>query len=156
MRLLIVAGCAALLTACVQETTIRAPEAQVDHGRYLVTSVGGCNDCHTPHLPNGEPDMAHSLQGSPLAIELVPPLQGHIPWAAVAPPIAGGPQGYTDAQFAHFLMTGERPDHSHPNPPMPPFRFNEEDARAVVAYIKTLPRAEPTGTATSTSTATTH
>ena len=64
------------------------------------------------------------------------------PWAAVAPPIAGGPVNYTDEQFAAFLQTGMRPDGSHPRPPMPAFRFNEEDSRAVVAYIKTLPRAD--------------
>ena len=52
-----------------------------------------------------------------------------------------GAAAYTDEQFAHFLQTGEKPDGSHARPPMPQFRMNEEDARAVVAYIKTVPRA---------------
>ena len=142
MRLLIVAGCAALLSACVQETSTVSSESQVDHGRYLVTAIGGCNDCHTPALPSGEPDMAHSLQGAPLPFQLLPALQGHIPWAPVTPQIAGGPAGYSDEQFTHFLMTGERPDHTRAVPPMPSYRFNGEDAHAVVAYIKTLPRVE--------------
>jgi len=105
-----------------------------------VTAIGGCNDCHTPQGPTG-PDMAHSLQGAPLSFELVPALQGHVPWTPVAPSIAGGPANYTDEQFATFLQTGVRPDGSHPNPPMPAFRLNADDANAVVAYIKTLPRA---------------
>ncbi|MGE0596844.1 MAG: hypothetical protein AB7P07_10775, partial [Hyphomonadaceae bacterium] len=49
--------------------------------------------------------------------------------------------GYTDEQFAQFLQTGARPDGSRPLPPMPPFRLNEEDARAMVAYIRTVPAA---------------
>ena len=88
------------------------------------------------------PDMAHSLQGAQLAIRLMPQFEGHVPWADAAPQIAGGPASYTDEQFAHLLMTGEKPDGTHLRPPMPQFRLNAEDARAVVAYIKTVPRAE--------------
>jgi cytochrome c553 len=143
MRIWIAAGCVALVAACAQETTTGAPEGQIEHGRYLVTAIGGCNDCHTAHLPSGEPDMAHSLQGAPLPFKLVPELEGHIPWAPTAPQVAGGPAGYTDEQFVHFLHTGERPDHSLATPPMPAFRFNETDAHAVAAYIKTLPRSAP-------------
>ena len=141
MRWFLLMSCAVLLTACVQPTTTMASTADVDHGRYLVTSVAGCNDCHTAHLQNGEPDMAHSLQGAPLPFQLLPALQGHIPWAPVTPQIAGGPAGYTDAQFQHLLMTGERPDRSPTIPPMPGYRMSEQDARDVVAYIKTLPKA---------------
>src|SRR5262245_37077706 len=98
-RILMLAGCAAMLSACVQETTTPASEGEIDHGRYLVTQVAGCNDCHTPPLANGEPDMTRSLQGSPLAFAPIP----QIPWASTAPPIAGGPSGYNDEQFVHFL-----------------------------------------------------
>ncbi len=136
----IVAGA---LTACSQQQAAHEPTQAdlVARGQYIVTGIGGCNDCHTPQTPQG-PDMAHSLQGSPLAVQLLPQFQGQIPWAADAPQIAGGPAAYTDDQFAHFLMTGEKPDGSHARPPMPQFRLNAEDARAVVAYIKTVPRAE--------------
>src|SRR5262249_8856601 len=113
MRLLFLSSAALLLLAgCVQATTTAASTADIETGRYIVTSIGGCNDCHTPPLPSGAPDMSRSLQGAPLAFELVPALQGHVPWASTALPIAGGPAGYTDAQFEHFLMTGQRPDGS--------------------------------------------
>jgi len=133
----------AALAACSQPARPPAPtQAElVARGQYLVTSVGGCNDCHTPMTPQG-PDMTHSLQGATLAIQLLPQFRGQIPWAEAAPQIAGGPGGYSDEQFAHLLMTGEKPDGSHLRPPMPPFRMNADDARAVVAYIKTVPRAE--------------
>lgn len=63
-----------------------------------------------------------------------------IPWGTTIPSIAGIPEHYTQEQFVAFLQTGVRPDGSHPLPPMPPYRLNEEDARAVTAYIATLPR----------------
>ncbi len=139
-------GAAALLVmaACGQQPAAQHEPTQAElvaRGQYLVTGIGGCNDCHTPLTPQG-PDMAHSLQGATLAIRLTPQFEGHVPWAAVAPQIAGGPGGYTDEQFAHLLMTGEKPDGTQLRPPMPQFRMNADDARAVVAYIKTVPGAQ--------------
>ena len=136
MKKFVVAAFLFGLAACAQQAP--APpqgEALVARGDYLVNSIGGCNDCHTPMTPQG-PDTSRALQGSTLIF--APTVQ--IPWAPVAPAIAGGPAGYTDEQFVAFLQTGVRPDGSHPLPPMPAFRFNEEDARAVAAYIATLPR----------------
>lgn len=132
---------ALLTSACLQriEEPTQTSEELVARGAYLVTSIGGCNDCHTPMTPEG-PDMTHSLQGA--ALIFAPKIE--MPFAPVAPRLAGGPDGFTDEQFEHFLQTGERPDGSHALPPMPQFRMNAEDARAVVAYIKTLPPAEAT------------
>jgi mono/diheme cytochrome c family protein len=139
LKRLVMLGALALAAACTQQPAQLTEAQLVERGSYLVNSVGGCNDCHTPMTPQG-PDMSHALQGAELLIQLKPGVE--IPWAPVAPQIAGGPAGYTDEQFATFLQTGVRPDRTSPRPPMPPFRFNEEDSRAVVAYIKTLPRAE--------------
>lgn len=129
----------ATLGACAPQ--VAAPlqgEALVARGEYLVNNIGGCNDCHTPMTPEG-PDLAHALQGSTLMFAPTIP----IPWAPVAPSIAGLPAGYTEAQFVTFLQTGVKPDGSHPLPPMPAFRLNEEDARAMAAYIATVPREAP-------------
>jgi mono/diheme cytochrome c family protein len=63
-----------------------------------------------------------------------------MPWASFAPRLAGLPAGYTQEQIVHFLMTGERPDgRPGPLPPMPAYRFEREDAEAIVAYLKSLP-----------------
>lgn len=130
----------ALMGACAQQAPAQMTQAQlVERGEYLVTAIGGCNDCHTPMTPQG-PDMSRTLQGADLIFRLVPGVE--IPWAPHAPQIAGLPEGWTDAQFESFLQDGVRPDGSHPLPPMPPFRINAEDAHAIAAYIKTLPRAE--------------
>lgn len=109
----------------------------VKRGEYLVTAIGGCNDCHTPMTPLG-PDMTQTLQGADIIF--APAID--MPWAPHAPQLAGGPAGYDDEQFLLFMKTGIRPDGSLATPPMPPFRLNEADARAVLAYIKTLPQAE--------------
>jgi mono/diheme cytochrome c family protein len=130
------AGAMLALSACTPPQPAPTQQDIVARGEYLVTGVAGCNDCHTPMTPQG-PDMTRSLQGADLIFSALI----EIPWAPYAPPLAGGPANYTDAQFASFLQTGVRPDGSRPLPPMPPFHFNEEDAHAVVAYIKTLPTA---------------
>jgi mono/diheme cytochrome c family protein len=137
MRVFGFAALAALsLAACAPAApTPLEGDALIARGEYLVTRVSGCNDCHTPMTPQG-PDMTHSLQGATLVFG---PL-GPMPWAPVAPPLAGIPGHFTQEQFTAFLQTGVRPDGSHPLPPMPPYRMNEDDARAVTAYIATLPR----------------
>lgn len=113
-------------------------QALIDRGDYLVNGVVLCGDCHTPRLPNMESDLTRRLQGADIG-ESGPPEV----FATYAPALAGGPANYTEEQFISFLQTGVRPDGSHPRPPMPPYRLNEEDARAVNAYIRSLPAAAP-------------
>jgi hypothetical protein len=62
-----------------------------------------------------------------------------MPWANTAPEIAGLP-GWKDEQIVTFLMTGKL-DGKEPNPPMPGYRFSAVDARAVVAYLRSLGKA---------------
>ena len=127
----------AALGACAQQAPAELTQEQlVARGEYLVTAIGGCNDCHTPMTPQG-PDMTQSLQGATLGFAPTVPM----PWAPVAPPLAGIPGHFTQDQFAAFLQTGVRPDGSRPLPPMPAYRLNEDDARAITAYIATLPVA---------------
>ncbi|MBX3431117.1 MAG: c-type cytochrome [Hyphomonadaceae bacterium] len=111
-------------------------EALVARGDYLVNGVVLCGDCHTPRGQTGEPLSAQALQGADIG-------GGPPGFASYAPPLAGIPANFTEEQFIAFLQTGVRPDSSHPRPPMPPYRLNEEDARAVAAYIATVPRESP-------------
>lgn len=127
---------AAGLAGCSDSTAASASaDDRVEHGRYIVHQVAGCVDCHSPRQPNGAFIPDKHLTGSPLAFAPTVPM----PWADFAPPVAGIPAGYTEASLKHFLMTGERPGGlPAPRPPMPPYRLNEKDADAVVAYLKTL------------------
>ena len=144
MRMVAIAALGALLLgACApQEPAQLTGQALIDRGDYLVNGVVLCGDCHTPRVEGqgegGPPDLERRLQGAPVA---VPP-----PLANFAPALAGGPANYTEEQFISFLQTGVRPDGSHPRPPMPPYRLNEEDARAVSAYIRSLPQGDASAT----------
>lgn len=137
MRVWLSAAALGWLAACAPAAD--APldgEALVARGDYLVNNVVLCGDCHTPMTPQG-PDLGRRLQGGP---NLTTPTI-EIPWATEVPAIAGIPAHYTEAQFVAFLQTGVRPDGSGVRPPMPPYRLSEEDARAVAAYIRTVPAA---------------
>lgn len=102
-------------------------------------AMATCGDCHTPRDKQGRMDQAHALQGTRLVFAPAVPIPD---WADTAPPIAGGPVGWSHADLVKFLETGMMPRGRTPRPPMPPFRFNHEDAEAVAAYITSLPPAE--------------
>lgn len=127
-----VSGLLMALAACAPAAPIAPVETQealLSQGEYLVRRVAFCSDCHTPWLESG-PDPERLMQGAPTGL--------NAPLATFAPAIAGIPGHYTEEQFAHFLMTGERPDGSSPLAPMPQYRLSERDARAVTAYIEAL------------------
>jgi mono/diheme cytochrome c family protein len=136
MRMVAIAALGALmLGACAQQEPAQLTgQALIDRGDYLVNGVVLCGDCHTPRLENMALDETRRLQGADIG--------GAPTMATYAPPLAGGPANFTEEQFISFLQTGVRPDGSHPRPPMPPYRLNEEDARAVSAYIRSLPSAD--------------
>lgn len=122
------------LTAVPAVRATNEASALVARGEYIVKGVGLCSDCHAPRNERGEFITAQWLKGSALPFAPTVPLPA---WANAAPGIAGLPTMTSD-QAMTFLMTGVRPDGSTPRPPMPPFRMNEADARAVVAYLKSL------------------
>ena len=111
-------------------------DAQIKHGQYLVERVGMCGDCHTPKTDHGEYDRTAWLQGDVLDFKPAHPM----PFAAVAPGIAGLPTFATDEQAMKFLETGTNAAGKRAMPPMPQFRFNHDDAAAVVAYLRSLKR----------------
>ncbi len=106
------------------------------HGKYLVTRAAPCSDCHTPRNRMGQPIAGRDLQGAPIDFKPLHPVPG---WMTAAPSIAGLPRGWTFDQTVHFLETGIMPGGGHAGPPMPPFRFNHYDARAIATYLESLP-----------------
>jgi mono/diheme cytochrome c family protein len=110
-------------------------QSSVERGAYVVHHVAMCIYCHTPKDADGQLDEQQLLQGAPMPVESPFP---RVKWAFQAPKIAGLPGGWTDEDTARFLQTGVTPTGRTPQPPMPPFRMNEEDARAVAAYLKSL------------------
>jgi len=108
--------------------------AQIARGKYIVENVGMCGDCHTPRDAKGGLIASQALHGAPLGMQPIHPM----PFAAVAPRIAGLPAGWTLEQTATFLHTGKRPNRTEPLPPMPPYRLSQQDAHAVAEYLKSL------------------
>ena len=106
---------------------------KVERGKYLVERACMCGDCHTPMTPKGEPDMTKWLHGSNLIFAPKMPVPD---WTDQTPALAGL-VGYTDAQVLGILQKGLK-DGKPPRPPMPHFRFNQEDAEAIVAYLRSL------------------
>jgi hypothetical protein len=113
---------------------VSAGAQSVTHGKYIVERASMCNDCHTPRDEKGQLIMSQTLTGAPLGSAPLHPM----PWAAVAPPIAGVPANFTNEQLVTFLQTGKRPDGSSPRPPMPPYRFSRADAMAITAYLRSM------------------
>jgi mono/diheme cytochrome c family protein len=109
--------------------------ALIAHGNYIVHRVGMCVDCHTPKDAHGMPIAAEDLRGADLPFTPDNPVPG---WTNRSVKIAGLPAGYTEAQLATFLETGHTPSGGTARPPMPDYRLNEHDARAVAAYLHSL------------------
>jgi len=110
-----------------------AADPQIQRGQYLVENVAMCADCHTPRDDKGQFDRTEWLKGN--VLDFKPDHQ--MPFAAVAVPIAGLP-GFTDEKAAKFLETGIDVLGKPAMWPMPQFRFNHDDAVAVVAYLRSL------------------
>ena len=120
-------------------TTQAAPgESEVARGKYLVEEVAKCAECHTPRKANGDLDEHAWLQGAPIWIRPVAPIQN---WADQAPPLAGFPS-FTDEQGERILEQGTGPEGETLRPPMHIYHMNKADAKAIIAYLKSLPAAQ--------------
>ena len=107
----------------------------VERGKYLVENVAMCGECHTPRNAGGNLKYDAWLQGATTWIRPVAPIQ---PWADTAPPLAGVPS-FTDAQLATVLEQGIGPEGETLRPPMHIYHMHPEDAKAIIAYLKSLP-----------------
>lgn len=107
----------------------------VERGRYLVEEVAKCPECHTPRDARGNLDAHAWLQGAPIWIRPVQPIPD---WADHVPPLAGLPS-YTDEQMERVLEKGVGPEGEALRPPMHIYHMNASDAKAIIAYLKSLP-----------------
>ena len=112
--------------------------ALVARGKYLVEGIGMCGDCHTPHNERGEPIKEQWLKGSILDFKSAVPIPN---WADKSVNIAGL-AGWDVEDAIKFLMTGNVPNGVPARPPMPQYRYNRQDATAIVAYLKSLAPAK--------------
>jgi hypothetical protein len=154
-----------MATAQPQEPGQATAMTAVQRGQYLVTAMG-CNDCHTPWQEGKqgpEPDMTRMLSGHPAGMVMPPPPKlppGPWLWLGAATNTAfAGPWGvsfsanltpdsetglgkWTPEMFIAALRNGRHEGKGRPIlPPMPYFavnKLNDEDLRAVFAYLQSL------------------
>ena len=131
------------LAALVAATTLTGisganAEPSVARGDYLVNSIMGCGNCHTPAGPNG-PMADKALSGQMVDKSAA--------FTAIAANITPGGEvaKWTDAQLAKAIREGIRPDGSLIGPPMP-FEvykhISDDDLASIVAYLRTVPAVE--------------
>jgi hypothetical protein len=127
------------LLAAHKKSRVHTPASVgVARGKYLVEQVGLCGDCHTPRDGKGEFVKEQWLRGATLDFKPTGPVPV---WAEKAPPIAGLP-GWEKDVAIRFLMTGIGSNELPTRPPMPQYRFNVQDAQAIVAYLRSLTPAK--------------
>jgi hypothetical protein len=80
--------------------------AQQLRGQYLVTTVIGCPDCHTPMKADGTPDMSKFLAGNPNFVVLP---NGDKLGSRNLTNDATGLKNRTDAEIKDMFLNGKRP-----------------------------------------------
>ena len=110
----------------------------VERGDYLVNSIMGCGNCHTPVGPQGF-DQSKAFSGR--LVDDSPAM--HAVSANITP---GGPtKDWTDEQLMKAIREGIRPDGTLIGPPMP-FEvykgLSDDDLASIVAYLRTVPAVE--------------
>ena len=103
-------------------------------GAYLVNHVAQCGNCHTPRNSKGELDTTRHLQGAPIWFKSTK--IKFEKWEDTAPDLtpSGLASRWGEEKLVKFLSTGGQAD-----APMPAFKLTVSDARAVVAYLRSLP-----------------
>src|SRR5262245_7728812 len=110
----------------------------VRYGEYLAGPVAHCMECHTPFLPEGQPDKSRLGGGG---------LRFAGPWGAsyaanLTSDAETGLGGAKDGEIIASLY-GARRGGGRVFPPMPTQHYSqgiaEQDLRAIIAYLRSLP-----------------
>lgn len=115
-----------------------AAETPAERGRYLVETIAGCGNCHTPRGPGGTFAAGKELAGGFVVLDIK---EFRAVASNITPDKETGIGGWTDAQIAKAIREGIRPDGSLIGPPMP-FelyrKISDSDLMAMVAYLRTV------------------
>jgi mono/diheme cytochrome c family protein len=112
--------------------TQASEKTEIERGRYLVEEVAKCTECHTPRDERGLLKREAWLQGAPIWIKPIHPIPD---WADQAPPLAGFPS-LTEEQGERVLEKGTGPQGEALRPPMHIYHLKHEDAKAIIAYLR--------------------
>jgi len=125
-----------LLAACAAETT--ADNALLERGTYLVETITACANCHSPK----DPKTAEVVEGMDYAGSFMAREEEFTVYAPnITMDVETGIGSWSDEEIIVAIRDGQRPDGSLVRPPMPsPFyrTMSDNDARAIVAYLRTI------------------
>ncbi|HEX7362942.1 MAG TPA: cytochrome c [Bryobacteraceae bacterium] len=129
---------ACLWSSLTTTVCLAANTAQIDRGRYLVEEIAKCSDCHTPRLASGQLDRSKWLKGATLDFKPIADVPG---WQTASPDVTSTSyiwKNWGKSGVFKLLTTGLAPNGRPARPPMPAFKMKPADARAVIAYLKSL------------------
>jgi cytochrome c553 len=126
--------------AATNRAATGAASSEIERGKYLVENVAMCAECHTPRDSQGALRKDAWLAGAPVWIRPIAPIQN---WADHVPALAGWPS-FTEEQGERILEKGTGPEGEELRPPMHIYHMRHEDAKAIIAYLKSLPRSSQT------------
>ena len=129
------AGFFCFATTAYSRRASQQAQGEVERGKYLVEEVAKCQECHTPRDDQGNLDVHAWMQGAPIWIM---PARHIYNWADRAPALAGLPS-FTDIEMERVLEKGVGPQGETLRPPMHIYHMNSDDAKAIIAYLKSLP-----------------
>src|SRR5205085_3608451 len=113
-------------------------ETPVERGRYLVTTIAACGNCHTPRDAAKKPVARGELSGG---FEFEDPGLGQIVGTNITPDPETGIGKWSEAEIVTALRDGKRPDGSIIGPPMPIPSYkslSDRDATAIAIYLRSL------------------
>ncbi|MBT0811030.1 c-type cytochrome [Litoribacter ruber] len=126
------------------ELTVDLNAEQVEKGRYLATHVMMCVDCHSQRdfsIFAAPPHPGTELAGGEIFDQTL-----GLPGVFISPNITpAGIGDWTDGELFRLITTGVKKDGNPIFPIMPYHNFgkmDEEDIKAVIAYIRSVPPIE--------------
>ena len=121
-----------------------AQGSALERGRYLVTTVMACGNCHTPKDAEGRPVAGKELSGGGVGFD-IPPFAGTA--ANITPDPETGIGAWTDDEIKRAITHGERPNKGaqagKPLAVIMAANFFKallpNDLNAIVAYLRSVP-----------------
>lgn len=137
------AGCTGKYVRPTTQERVEATPERLERGAYLVNSVMACGGCHTPRVGGtwlgGERTDAY-LAGGSLFDD--PDSGFKVSTPNITPDKETGIGAWSDDEILRAMRDGIHRDGSLMRPPMPYYMYDhlsDEDARAVVAYLRSIP-----------------
>ncbi len=139
----VVVGCTGKYVRPTTAEKFATTPEMVARGGYLVNQVAACPACHTPHIGGsfveGERTDAFLAGGMRIDDDVA---GMHVAIPNITQDRETGIGGWTDDQILRAFRDGVRADGQLLMPPMPFtswWRMGDEDAKTIVAFLRTVP-----------------